>query len=70
MARKRKPDPEKIKRILEKRGYKDGKVPRGKEVHHILPLAEGGRDVPSNIRVLSRAKHKQIHRNRSKRGKI
>lgn len=49
---KRKADPEKIKKILIKRGYKSGKLPRGHEVHHITPLAKGGKDTPKNIIVL------------------
>ena len=67
---KRKPDLEKIKKILKKRGYKDGEPPRGQEVHHIVPLAEGGKDTSKNIRVVRKEKHKQIHKNRKKRGKI
>ncbi len=68
MSRKRKADLEKIKKILEKRGYKDGKLPKGKEVHHIKPLKKGGKDTPKNIIVISRRKHQKIHKNRKKRG--
>jgi len=70
MVRKRKVDQGKIRKILLKRGYKDGKPPRGYEVHHIKPLEEGGKDTPKNIRVIKRSKHKQIHANRKKQGKI
>ena len=70
MANKRKADQEKIKKILEKRGYKNGEPPRGYEAHHIKPLADGGKDTPKNIRVIKRAKHQQIHANRKKQGKI
>lgn len=70
MARARKADQEKIKRILIKRGYKDCTPPRGYEVHHIRPLEEGGKDTPRNIRVIKAARHKQIHANRRKIGKI
>ncbi|MFZ5365152.1 MAG: HNH endonuclease signature motif containing protein [Patescibacteria group bacterium] len=70
MDRKRKADHEKIKKILEKRGYKNGEPPRGYEVHHIKPLAEGGKDTPKNIRVIKIIKHKQIHANRKERSKI
>jgi len=45
MSRK-KADQEKIKKILESRGYKNGEPPRGYEVHHIKPLSEGGKDTP------------------------
>ncbi|MDP8202046.1 MAG: HNH endonuclease signature motif containing protein [Candidatus Tenebribacter burtonii] len=67
---KTKRDPAKIKKILEKRGYKGGNPPKGKEIHHIIPIAEGGKDTPKNIRVISKSKHKQIHKNRRERGEI
>ena len=65
---KRKADQEKIEKILEKRGYKNGKPPRGREAHHIKPLAKDGKDTPKNINVIPRTKHQQIHKNRKKRG--
>jgi ABC-type transport system substrate-binding protein len=70
MAQKHQANPEKIKKILEKRGYKGGKPPRGYEVHHIKPLAEGGKDTPKNIRVIKKEKHQQIHANRKKRDEV
>jgi len=60
----------KIKKILKKRGYKGGKAPKGKEAHHVKPKAKGGKETPKNIRVISKAKHKRIHKRRRKRGKI
>jgi len=65
---KRKPDQEKIRKILKERGYKGGEPPRGWEVHHIIPLAEDGKDTPKNIRVIPRKKHQQIHKRRKERG--
>lgn len=65
---KRKPDLEKIKKILGSRGYKDGKPPRGWEAHHVKPLTKGGRDTSKNIRVIPRWKHQQIHKGRKERG--
>ena len=65
---KRKADVEKIKMILEKRGYPNGEVPRGYEVHHIKPLAEGGKDTPKNLMVIKTVKHRLIHKNRRERG--
>jgi hypothetical protein len=70
MSTKRKADHEKITKILENRGYKDGKPPRGHDVHHIKPLAEGGKDTPRNIRVITTVKHRQIHANRREQGNI
>ena len=66
----RKVDQEKIKKILEKRGYKDGEAPRGYEIHHIVPVEDGGKETAKNIRVIKRKKHETIHTNRMKRGKI
>ena len=63
-------DQEKIKRILIKRGYKNGEPPRGYEIHHIKPVEEGGKDTPGNVRVIKRIKHQQIHINKRKANKI
>jgi len=68
MTRKRTADPEKIKRVLKKRGYKGGEPPKGYDTHHMKPLSEGGKDTPSNIIVIKRSKHQQIHKNRRARG--
>lgn len=35
-------------------------VPDGYEVHHIIPLSEGGTDDPSNMVLLSESDHSQI----------
>lgn len=70
MAKARKADQEKIGKILTKRGYPGGTPPRGYEVHHIKPLEEGGGDAPRNLRVVKTSKHRQIHANRKKRGRI
>ena len=63
-------NPAKIKKILKKRGYGEGKAPKGKVVHHVKPKAEGGKDTPKNIRVIKKRKHKTIHKRRKERGKI
>ena len=55
---------------MTKRGYKDGKAPRGKEVYHIKSVKEGRKDTPRNIRVVKRSKHIKIHAKRKKQGKI
>lgn len=68
MARKRQADQEKIGKILEARGYKESKLPMGYEVHHIKPLADGGKDTPKNIIVIKTTKHRQLHKNRRARG--
>lgn len=60
----------KIKKILKDRGYKDGEVPKGSEVHHIKPVAKGGGDTKKNIKVVKEEKHKKIHKNRRKKGEI
>lgn len=70
MPRRTKRNSTKIKKILKKRGYKEGKAPKGKEVHHIKSVAKGGKDTPKNIRVMPKGKHRRIHRARRKTGKI
>jgi len=62
--------PEKIEKVLSQKGYPSGKVPKGKVLHHIKSVAEGGKTTPKNTRVIPKAKHEQIHANRRKRGGI
>lgn len=60
----------KLVRIVKQRGYPSGKLPKGKVAHHVKPIAEGGKTTKKNIRIISTAKHKRIHKNRHKRGRI
>ena len=62
--------PEKIQRVLKQKGYSDGKLPKGKVLHHVKPVIEGGKTTPKNTRVITKAKHEKIHANRKKIGKI
>lgn len=57
-------------KVLKEKGYSKGKLPKGKELHHIVPVIEGGKTTNRNTIVVSAAKHKQIHKNRRKKGKI
>ena len=43
---------------------------KGLEIHHVKPVAEGGKDTPKNIRVISARHHKILHKRRRERGKI
>jgi len=63
-------DPKKMKKVLKLKGYKNGKVPKGKVPHHVKPVARKGKTTKKNIRVITVGKHKKIHKNRRKRGKI
>lgn len=45
------------KKFLEKRGLK--KTPRGKEVDHKKPLADGGSDSLRNMRLIKKSVHKK-----------
>jgi len=65
---KRERDPEKIERVLKQKGYPGGKLPRGRILHHIIPISEGGKTTRINTRVIAKTKHRQIHANRKKRG--
>ena len=67
---KKERSPTKIKKVLEKKGYKDGKAPNGKVLHHTKSVAKGGKTTSKNTRVISKAKHKEIHKNRRKKGNI
>ena len=60
----------KLKNILKRKGYPNGKVPKGKVAHHVKPVAKGSKTTKKNIRVIPKRKHKKIHANRKKRGKI
>jgi len=62
--------PEKIQKVLKQKGYPEGKLPKGKVLHHIKPVVEGGKTTPKNTRVIPKAKHEQIHTNRKKIGKV
>jgi len=67
---KKERDPKKIKKVIKKKGYPKGKLPKGKELHHIKAVAKGGKTTKKNTRVVTKKKHKIIHKNRAKAGKI
>ena len=56
--------------MIKQKGYTKGKLPKGKELHHVKPVAKGGKTTKKNTRVVSKTKHKQIHKNRAKKGKL
>ncbi len=62
--------PAKLKKVLKQKGRPSGKLPKDEVAHHVKPVAEGGKTTKKNIRVVSKTKHKTIHKNRQKRGKI
>ena len=70
MTQKKERDPKKVRKVIKQKGYKSGKLPKGKVLHHVKPVAEGGKTTKKNTRVVSKTKHKKIHSNRRKRGKI
>lgn len=67
---KKERDPKKIKKVIKEKGYEDGKLPKGKELHHVKPVANGGKTTNKNTRVVAKVKHKRIHKNNRKAGKI
>lgn len=67
---KKERSPKKVEKVIKAKGHPSGKLPKGKELHHVKPVAEGGKTTPKNTKIISKAKHKQIHSNRRKRGKI
>ncbi len=60
----------KVAKVVKEKGHPSGKLPKGKELHHVKPVAEGGKTTTKNTRVVTKAKHKKIHENRRKQGKI
>ena len=63
---KKERDPKKLKKVLKQKGYKNGKIPENKEAHHVKEVAKGGKTTRKNVRIISKSKHKQIHKNRNK----
>lgn len=70
MAQKKERDPKKIQRVIKQKGYKSGKLQKNKVLHHVKPVAEGGKTTKKNTRVITKTKHQKIHSNRRKRGAI
>ena len=64
---KRERDPKKVERVIKQKGYKSGKLPKDKELHHVKEVAKGGKTTKKNTRVVSKEKHKKIHKNRLKK---
>ena len=46
--------------LLKKKGLKS--VPKGKEVHHKVPLNKGGSDTIRNVKIVKKKTHKNIHK--------
>jgi len=51
----------KLKKVLKQKGYKKGKLPKGKIAHHPKKVSKAGKTTKKNIRVVSKTKHKKIH---------
>ena len=51
----KKRDPKAVERFLKKEGFT--KTPRGKEVDHKIPLADGGTDTVRNMQLLTVKQH-------------
>jgi len=60
----------KVAKVIRAKGYPTGKLPKGLVLHHVKPVATGGKTTTYNTRVVTVAKHKQIHANRRAEGKI
>ena len=48
-------DPEVVKRFLKKMGLT--KIPKGKEIDHKVPLADGGPDTVRNMQLITEKQH-------------
>jgi hypothetical protein len=60
----------KVIKVIKQKGHPSGKLPKGKVLHHVKPVAVGGKTTKKNTRIITKTKHKQIHKNHNKRGKI
>lgn len=60
----------KVAKVIKQKGHPSGKLPKGKVLHHTKPVSVGGKTTKKNTQVITKTKHKQIHKNRNKRGKI
>ena len=60
----------KVAKVIKEKGHPSGKLPKGKELHHVKPVSEGGKTTTQNTRVVTETKHEKIHENRRKRGKV
>ena len=67
---KKERSPAKMKKVLTQKGYSKGKPPKGKVTHHVKSVSVGGKTTKKNVRVITKAKHKRIHSNRRKIGKV
>ena len=56
-AIKKEHDPKKVEKVIKQKGYDSGKLSKGKELHHVKPVSEGGKTTPKNTRVVAKAKH-------------
>ena len=67
---KKERSPKKVAKVIRQEGHPSGKLPKGKVLHHPKPVALGGKTTKKNTRVVTKTKHKQIHKNRNERGNI
>ncbi|MGO9311680.1 MAG: hypothetical protein ACLQBD_16875 [Syntrophobacteraceae bacterium] len=63
-------DPKKREEVLKEKGAKNGLLPKTKQLHHVKPVAEGGKTTSKNTRIVTVKKHEQIHKNRRKKREI
>lgn len=67
---KKERSPAKRKKVLEEKGYKGGKLPKSKVLHHKSPLAKGGETTPKKTRVMKKKRHTELHAKRRKKGRV
>lgn len=60
----------KVAKVVKEKGHPSGKLPEGKELHHLKPVAEGGKTTSKNTTVVTRKEHKKIHSANRKKGRI
>jgi len=68
--RQKERDPKKIEKVIKQKGIASGNLSKNKVLHHVKPVAEGGKTTKKNTKIITKAKHIKIHKNRAKKGKI
>jgi hypothetical protein len=49
---KKERDPEKVAKVIKQKGYPSDELPRGRVLHHIKPVAVGGKTTAQNCQML------------------
>ena len=57
----------KVEKVLKQKGYKSGKLPKDKVLHHVKSVIKGGKTTKKNTRIVSKTKHKNTQEKKRER---